>query len=77
MGGEAERERCEGCGSDVWMRAKSERASERVTNLMRECHADGRARVLKLDGDKVTDMFTLVAEHKNEEQTSRCFRVSF
>lgn len=73
MGGEAERERCEGRGSDVWMRAKS----ERVTNLMRECHADGRARVLKLDGDKVTDMFTLVAEHKNEEQTSRCFRVSF
>lgn len=55
------------------MRAKS----ERVTNLMRECHADGRARVLKLDGDKMTDMFTLVAEHKNEEQTSRCFRVSF
>ena len=73
MGSEAERERCEGRGSDVWMRAKS----ERVTNLMRECHADGRARVLKLDGDKVTDMFTLVAEHKNEEQTSRCFRVSF
>lgn len=73
MGGEAERERCEGRGSDVWVRAKS----ERVTNLMRECHADGRARVLKLDGDKVTDMFTLVAEHKNEEQTSRCFRVSF
>lgn len=73
MGGEAERERCEGRGSDVWMRAKS----ERVTNLMRECHADGRARVLKLDGDEVTDMFTLVTEHKNEEQTSRCFRVSF
>ena len=73
MGGEAERERCEGRGSDVWVRAKS----ERVTNLMRECHADGRARVLKLDGDKVTDMFTLVAEHKNEEQASRCFRVSF
>ena len=73
MGSEAERERCEGRGSDVWMRAKS----ERVTNLMRECHADGRARVLKLDGDEVTDMFTLVAEHKNEEQTSRCFRVSF
>ena len=73
MGSEAERERCEGRGSDVWMRAKS----ERVTNLMRECHADGRARVLKLDGDEVTDMFTLVAEHNNEEQTSRCFRVSF
>ena len=73
MGSEAERERCEGRGSDVWMRAKS----ERVTNLMRECHADGRARVLKLDGDKMTDMFTLVAEHKNEEQASRCFRVSF
>ena len=73
MGSEAERERCEGRGSDVWMRAKS----ERVTNLMRECHADGRARVLKLDGDKVTDMFTLVAEHKNEEQASRCFCVSF
>lgn len=73
MGSEAERERCEGRGSDVWMRAKS----ERVTNLMRECHADGRARVLKLDGDKATDMFTLIAEHKNEEQTSRCFRVSF
>ena len=73
MGSEAERERCEGRGSDVWVRAKS----ERVTNLMRECHADGRARVLKLDGDKMTDMFTLVAEHKNEEQASRCFRVSF